>query len=164
MAGVVKDLQRIGGVSLSSFFDSNGYINASIRVEDGNVLRGNTEATVLATTKSGVTTKSDDQINYNAKGALFFFQIASSPASDSCNVAFSIEGKDPVSGTYFTMLDDATEGATSVKIYAIYPGIADTESKFTAFEEMPLPRTYRARITHTGAGSFTYSVGAMYVN
>ncbi len=123
--------------------------------------RNNVEATLLASAARTGTTSSADETNFNAKGVLVFFDITAVPGLDT--VTLSIEAKDPVSGKYFTLLDGGAQSAVGQFLYAVYPGVADTEAKFDAFEEMPLPRTWRITVTHSGTGSFTYSVGASYI-
>lgn len=124
-------------------------------------IRNNVELTLLSSAARTATTNSSDQINYNAKGAIIFFDITAVPLVDT--VTLSVEGKDPVSGKYFTLLEGSALSTTGQRLYAIYPGVADTDTKFDAFEEMPMPRTWRVTVTHSGIGSFTYSVGAAMI-
>jgi hypothetical protein len=125
-------------------------------------VRANAGDTVLASGIRSATTTSADKTNYNERGAIIFFDVTAVPGIDT--VALSVEVKDPLSGKYVTILDGGAKDAVGTYIYAVYPGAADGEAKFDAFEAMPLPRTWRVTITHSAATDFTYSVGACYVN
>jgi len=132
------------------------------RLETVQSVRGTASLSLLASGCRTATCSVSDQTNYSARGVMLFFNVtaAASPAT----VTLSVTGKDPISGSYVTLLDGTGQDATGMNAYCLYPGVADTESKFEAFEEMPLPLTWRATVTHDTAGSaFTYSLGGFYL-
>ena len=123
--------------------------------------RGNTEATLLASAARTASTNSPDQTNYNARGVFVFFDITAVPGGDT--VQLVVQGKDPASGTYQALLTGAGLSGTGFRAYAVYPGATDASSEMTDRNDLPLPRMWRARVVHSGSGSFTYSVGAVYI-
>ncbi len=70
-------------------------------------------------------------------------------------VTLSIEGKDPVSGTYYTILAAAARVATGTDTLQVQPGGAVTAN---VSANASLPDVYRIKVTHSASGSFTYSV------
>ncbi len=122
-------------------------------------VRGNTIAEVLSSLVRGATNSSADQINYNARGLHVVFDITAVPGVQT--VTLSIEGKDPVSGKYYTLLTGAAEVGVATRIYRLYPGLTAVAN--TTVSDI-LPRTWRVTVAHSGAGNFTYSVGASLVN
>jgi hypothetical protein len=117
--------------------------------------RNNTDATLLASTGRTATTNSADQTNYNNSGVWVVLNITAVPGVDT--VTINIQGKDPVSGSYVNLLTGAAQVGTGTTEYAVYPGVTETA---TVDVSRPLPRVWRVSVTHSGAGSFTYSVGS----
>lgn len=120
--------------------------------------RGNTNLTTLASAARTATTNSADQTNYNAKGLYVYFAITAVPGTDT--VTLTIQAKGPVAGTYETLLTGAAEVGTATRCYLLYPGAGAAANGVDVVNAFPLPRTWRITITHSGSGSFTYSVGA----
>ena len=120
--------------------------------------RGNTEATVLASAARTTTTNSADQTNYNARGVHVLLNVTAVPGVDT--VTLSIQGKDPVSAVYYTLLTGLAVVGTGVNVYKVFPGITAVANG--AASDV-LPRTWRVAVTHSAATSFTYSVGAALV-
>jgi len=123
--------------------------------------RGNTELTVLASAARTASINSNDQINYNARGVMVWFNITVVPGVDTVQLLIQI--KDPVSGTYSTILTDTAQSAIGTRVAAIYPAIAAAAEDVNIVRGYPLPRTWRVRIVHSAATSFTYSVGAALI-
>lgn len=124
-------------------------------------VRGNTEETVLASAVRSATNNSADSINRNARGLYIVFDITAVPGVQT--VTLTVTGKDPVSGKYITLLTGAAEVAVATKTYLVYPGAGAAANGVNVVNGFPLPRTWRVTITHSGAGNFTYSVGAMLI-
>lgn len=76
------------------------------------------------------------------------------------SVTLDIQGKDPVSGKYYSILTGAAVTTNSTNVYKIHPGL--TAAANAVANDM-LPRTYRVVVTANNANSATYSVGAMLV-
>ena len=120
--------------------------------------RGNTDETVLASAARTATTNSADQTNYNARGVHVLLNVTVVPGVDT--VTLSIQGKDLLSGAYYTLLTGPAVVATGMNVYKVFPGITAVANG-TASDV--LPRTWRVSVTHSAATSFTYSVGAALV-
>ena len=118
--------------------------------------RNNVEATALASAARTATTNSPDIVNYNGRGVVVILDITAFAATPV--LTLSIEGKDPVSGGYYTILIGAAinVAGASRNIYVVYPGITETANVDVSF---PLPRTFHITVTHGDADSVTYSVG-----
>ncbi len=120
--------------------------------------RANTTETILASAARTTTTNSADFTNYNARGAHFFIDVTAVTATPSITV--NIQGKDPVSGTYYNLLTSVAITTVSTAVLKLYPGIGAVANAAAADI---LPRTYRVSVTHADADSITYSVGASLV-
>ena len=71
-----------------------------------------------------------------------------------------IEGKDLISGKYYTVLASAAITGTGTTVLKVYPGI--TASANASASDI-LPRTWRVTATHANTDSITYSVGASVI-
>lgn len=119
--------------------------------------RNNTEGTLLASAARTSTTSSTDQVNYNARGAIVYFSITAVPTVET--VTLTVTAKDPIAGTYETLLTGAAEAGVATKCYMLYPGAGAAANGVDVVNAYPLPRTWRITVTHSASGSFTYSVG-----
>jgi hypothetical protein len=81
--------------------------------------------------------------------------IASSPS-----VVFTIQGSDPLSGKFYTILASAAIVAAGTTILRVYPGLTAV-TNVTVSDVLP-PR-WRVIATHGNANSITYSVGALLI-
>lgn len=122
--------------------------------------RNNEAATVRASTADSANFNSTDQVNYNGLGATIYVNVS---AVNAGTLVVKLQGKDPVSGTYYD-IPGATTGslsATGLVAIIIHPGTAGTPAAGSAICSLPLPRTWRAVGTITGT-SVTSSIGAHY--
>lgn len=92
--------------------------------------------------------------NYNGKGCHLVINVTSITSTPS--VVFTIEGRDILSGEYYTILASAAIVATGTTILRVYPGL--TASTNLVANDI-LPRTIRIKAVHADADSITYSVG-----
>lgn len=120
--------------------------------------RGNTEFSVLPSAVRSATTNSADITSYNFKGILIFLNVTAVPGAVS--ISPQIQLKDPVSGTYFSCTGMTATTATGLFVYSIYPSATAAGYGLTSVTNGLLSRTFRISILHSGAGNFTYSVGA----
>tara|TARA_R110000803_G_scaffold210685_1_gene283168 strand:- start:5404 stop:5781 length:378 start_codon:yes stop_codon:yes gene_type:complete len=88
------------------------------------------------------------------------FSIDVSAASATPSVVFSIEGKDPLSGTFYNIIDSAAITATGITTVQV--GMNIIAAANVAANEM-LPEEYRITATHGDADSITYTVGAVHM-
>lgn len=114
----------------------------------------NRTGTIMTSAVRAATTNGQDMSNDSSAGIQVVFDITVAPGVDTVTV--TIQGKDPVSGKYYTLLAGAAESATGTKTYTVYPGIAVTANVSAS---TILPKTWRVIVTHSAATSFTYSLG-----
>lgn len=87
-----------------------------------------------------------------AKGVKVMVNFSAVPGVDTVTV--TIQGKDRVSGNYFTILASAAIVATGQIVLTVYPGIA-AAGNIAANDA--LPDIYRVLFTHSAGTNFTYS-------
>lgn len=114
----------------------------------------NRTGTILTSAARTATTNGQDMSNDIYAGVTVILDITVAPGVDT--VTLTVQGKDPASGKYYTLLAGAAESATGTKTYTVYPGIAVTSNVSAS---TVLPRIWRVIVTHSAGTSFTYSVG-----
>ena len=119
--------------------------------------RPNVDITGLASAARTATTNSGDLINYDGRG---LFVVVDVTNAGTGSITLTIQGKDAVSGQYYTLLVGAAITTVSTNVYRVYPGL--TASANSVASDI-LPRTYRLLVTHNNANSITYSVGASVI-
>jgi hypothetical protein len=116
---------------------------------------GNLEGTALASAARAAQTESADIVNVNCRGAVIFLNVTAASGTGGLQVV--VRGKDPVSGAYVNLNNVPTAViATGLLVYTFYPGA--TAVGAATFQGV-LPRTFRIRVIHGDASSYTYSVG-----
>ena len=86
-------------------------------------------------------------------GCIAILNVSAVPGTDT--VTLIIEGKDPVSGAYYTILSAAARVATGVDVLQVQPGGAVTAN---VSANASIPDTYRCRVVHSAGSNFTYSL------
>jgi hypothetical protein len=94
-----------------------------------------------------------------AKGLLVFINVSLVPGS-APSVVFTVQGKDPISGTYYTILASAAITGTGLTVLRVFPG-GPVTANLAANDT--LPEDWRVTATHGNANSLTYTVGAQYL-
>jgi hypothetical protein len=120
--------------------------------------RSNAPVTVLASAARTATNNSADFTNYNGRG--LHVVIDATAASATPSVVATIQGKDELSGKYYTILASAAITGISTTILKVYPGI--TAAANLSVSDI-LPRTWRVSVAHGDADSITYSIGASVI-
>lgn len=87
------------------------------------------------------------------RGCKAILVVSAVPGIDT--VQLVIEGKDPASGTYFTILSAAARAGAGTDVLTVLPGVTVTANVSAADE---LPDVYRARVVHSAGTNFTYSL------
>ncbi len=111
------------------------------------------QSTLLASAARTANTNSTDQNNTNGKGVHVHINITAWTAG---SITVTIQGKDPVSGTYYTILASAALAATGLTVLRVHPGLTAVAN--LAANDF-LPRVWRVAVTVGTADSITYSVG-----
>lgn len=120
-------------------------------------VRGNINVTAISSAARTATNNSGDLTNYNGRGLHVVLDVT---AAGTGSITITIQGKDAVSGQYYTLLAGAAVTTNSTNTYKVYPGLTAAAN---AVASDILPRTYRILITHNNANSITYSVGVSVV-
>ncbi len=102
---------------------------------------------------------SADMNNFAYKGVILVVDITG--FTGGTNATFTLQGKDPESGNYYTILASAAKTATGTTVLQVYPGMV--ESANLKGSEL-LPKTWRVAVTKTGTfTNLTYSVSATLI-
>ena len=117
-------------------------------------VRNNNEVTLLASAARTTAQQTADQTNYNARGVKIGLDITS---YTSGSLTVTLQGKDSVSGAYYTLLAGTAVSASGYTTYTLYPGVATTANVSAADI---LPRTWRVNVAVADASSITYSLSA----
>ena len=115
---------------------------------------------VKLTTAGAGTTDSADQLNLYGKGVVVGINI--SAKSGTIAVTVTIQGKDYVSGQYYTICESASLTGTGFTTLTAYPGVHETANVACS---LPLPTTWRVEVVN-GTGStpsVTATVGASVI-
>lgn len=118
-------------------------------------LERNKCVSVLASAVRAATNNSDNQINEHGRGAIIFIDMTAVPGVDT--VTFTVEGYDPITQKYYTILATTALVAVATTVLKIYPGL--TAAANLVANDV-LPRAWRVRATHSAGTNFTYAVSA----
>ena len=124
-----------------------------------NTTRVNTDS-VVALTSAAITSNShsSDQTNTGARGVIV--AIAPGTFGSGANaIIVTIEGKDPTSGTYYTILASAALVDSTFTRLLVYPGMAAAAN---VSANTPLPKTWRVRWDATAWGTGGSTLGISY--
>jgi hypothetical protein len=110
----------------------------------------------VSAVRSATFTGDDNKKVPGNHGCIVVFNVTAVPGVDS--VTMSIEGKDPVSGTYFTVLAAAARLTTGADVLQVQPGGAVTAN---VSANASLPDVYRIKVTHSAGSNFTYGVSVI---
>ena len=121
----------------------------------------NYEVTVMASSARTATTNSSEVENFNGKGIVVTWNIASVPGGDTVNlyIQFVVKGV----GSYETALTSGAKSAQADHMFIVYPGGGAAANGIDVVTGYPVPRKWRARVVHSGSASFTYQVVASHV-
>lgn len=111
--------------------------------------------TALAAASAGA--NGDDQVNINARGLKLIIDITALSGT-SPTLTVTIQGKDAVSGKYFTILASAALAAQATTVLTVFPGLT-ASANVTANDV--LPRDWRVIYAIGGTGpSVTATISA----
>lgn len=110
-------------------------------------LKGNAETGALIThVAAAVGVNGADQTNENASGLTLIIDITAITGTGP-TLTVTIEGKDPVSGKYYTLLASAALAAVATTVLRVFPGSTVTAN--VAANAM-LPKTWRVKSAIAG--------------
>lgn len=120
-----------------------------------------TSQVVFASAIRDTDENSADLRNVSARGVHLIIDVTAEAGTHSLIV--TIEGKDPVSGKYYTILASAAITAVGTTVLRVYPGLVAVAS-LTVNDVLPLVWRVVLDHTKTASSTFTMSVGANLLN
>jgi len=114
----------------------------------------NSDIEVYASAARTATPTSVDIFNHCGAGIHIILDVTVDPASAS--ITLKLEGKDPTSGKFYTILEGAAVISVSTNVYIAFPGAAETAN--VSANDF-IPSFLRITVTHVDTDSITYSVG-----
>jgi hypothetical protein len=159
MTGITRSTSIAGGATVPTTAGVPSVATVALTDGEGAVLT-NTAAPntgVVLLTAVGVTTTqtSTDQTNLNGSRVTVVLDMTTVGTG---SVTLSIQGKDPASGKYYTLLSGAAVTTNSTNVYYVYPGAPATAN---VSANAPLPKTWRVQAVANNANATTYTVGAL---
>ena len=121
-------------------------------------MANNEPRALLASAARTATVATSDQSNTGHRGVVVIIDVTAIASSPS--VVATIQGKDEVSGKYYTILASAAIEATGTTVLRVFPG-ATNASNLVANDV--LPSTWRVNLVHADTDSITYTVAAQVV-
>lgn len=119
----------------------------------------NRQLTLLPSASRAVTTPSPAQINDARKGCHVTVDITVN-AGAAGSITATIEGQDPASLKWYTILASAALTAVGTTVLRVYPGLV-AAANLVANDI--IPRAWRVNVVANNANPVTYSVGASSV-
>lgn len=118
---------------------------------------------IVLLTSAAITANSNstDQTNTSYRGIKVYLATGGFGASES-TMTVTIQGKDPVSGNYFTILTSASLSASAFVVLTVYPGI--TASANVSASDV-LPKSWRVSYaaSNWGTGGSTLGIACAYI-
>lgn len=118
--------------------------------------RGNIEVTALASSARVAGINSADMTLYNGRGITVVIDLTAFVTAASLTV--TIQGKDPLSGKYYTLLVSTVIASVITTVMQVGPGLTASANLIA---NALVPRTYRISVAQGNGNSTTYSVGVM---
>lgn len=117
--------------------------------------RENVNVTLLASAARTATNATGVQINPGKQAVDIIIDATAASATPS--VVFTVQGLDPLSGQYYTILASSAVTGISTTVLRIGPGLTAAANTVANYN---LPRHWRVNCVHADANSITYSIGA----
>lgn len=117
--------------------------------------RNNIEGVALASSARTSTTASSEIINYNGRGLLVIFVVASAPSGGT--LTLQVRGRTGVPTTWVQYAGAAVSG-TGTYVYELRPGSGVAADGVTGRSSGSVPRRFDINVVHSNSNSTTYSV------
>ncbi len=117
----------------------------------------NVDAVLVVGVGQTVTVASNDQTNPYGRGVKV---LVNTTAIGTGSITVNIQGKDPASGQYYTILASAAITTNVANVYTVYPGLASV-ANISANDV--LPRTWRVNVVAGNANPANYTVAASVI-
>lgn len=113
----------------------------------------NINVTILTSASRTTTQTSADQVNYNGRG---IHVVVDTTVIGTGSITLTINGKDNISGKYYTLLSGAAIVTNTTNVYKVFPGAPATSN--VSVNDM-IPRLFQIVVTANNANAATYTVG-----
>jgi hypothetical protein len=123
-------------------------------------IRTNTDlnaSQLIAAVGATASQASADQVNAYGRGVKVWVNMT---VVGTGSITVTIQGKDPGSGAYTTLLASAAITTNVVGVYTVYPGLPATAN---VSANDVLPRQWRVSVTANNANPANYSIGASVI-
>jgi len=127
----------------------------------------NRTSTLLSSAVRAATATTAAQTNMTSKGVVVTLDITVVSGTGTDTLTLSVEYKDPTSGKWVAigaLSAYAASGGVATKVLEVYPNSGAAAQGITGVANRPLPAIWRAKVTHSGSGNWTYTLGAAYVS
>ena len=119
-------------------------------------------APLLSAQRSATTTSQVYENSFGHTGAYVF--LVASAVSGTGGLTVTIEGKDPVSGTWYSLHNDPNAlslvGTRRLYVHPELSSTAEAQTQFTRVTAI-LPRFFRFKVAHGDNTNYTYSLGVV---
>lgn len=112
------------------------------------------DLSLIAAAAQIATQATADQTNVGGRGVKVLVNIT---AIGTGSITVQIQGKDPASGAYYTILASAALVANALTVLEVYPGIAAVANLAA---NAALPRVWRVNVVSNNANPVAYTLGA----
>jgi hypothetical protein len=112
-------------------------------------------AALLDSAARTATVSTPDQNNKSQRGVKLLLDVTVVAGGE--NLVGTIQGKDPISGKYYTILSTPEITSTGLVVITVHPDVITVAN--VAFNSI-LPDTWRAVVTHSAGGAHTYQLAA----
>ena len=115
---------------------------------------------LLALSAAGAATYvSPDQDNVNWQGVTVVSDLTVAGGTPTATI--TVQGKDPVSGKYYTLIASSAITATATNVLHVHPGSTGAANSVGA---LPLPKTWRVQAAVSGGTpSYTGTISAAMI-
>lgn len=116
--------------------------------------------------RTSTTITPEQKALWRDRGIILFLDVTANPGGAE-TLTLQVQTKDPVGGGWanLTTFGATTAATNALYMYTLYPSAAETAATSGhEVQALPLPPIWRARITHSSTGSWTYTVGAYTVS
>jgi hypothetical protein len=111
--------------------------------------------TLIASAALTTNTNSTLQTNYNYKGTVVFVNTGSF-GSGASTITVTVQGYDPVSQSYYTILQSASLSGSTFYTLTVYPGCATVSNQVA---NLPLPHSWRVQAAASAWGTGGSTLG-----
>lgn len=124
-----------GGMFLTDVTMANPVaVDASGRMSSSNNATQNVAAALITHAAAAAGVNSADQANSSARGVKVVVDITAITGTPTLTV--TLQGKDPISGKYYTLLASAALSAVGTTVLTVYPGLT-AAANLTANDVLP---------------------------